>query len=90
MAVEKGESVKSIVLFVLLSSLLLAGAYNQVAGTPREAAQSPDRSVNMPAPAVSGNSGKLPAKLSEYVSLHQTRYESIPVHAMAGVNACPE
>ena len=74
-----GESVKSKVLFGLLSSLLLTGAYNQVAGTPRESAQ-----------AVTVSSGKLPARFSEYLSLHQTRYESIPSNAMAGVKACPE
>lgn len=73
-----------------LLPLLLIVAYNKVAGTPSEAAQSPDRSVTMPAPAVVGSSGNLPAGLSEYVFLHQTRHESIPVHAMAGVKACPE
>jgi hypothetical protein len=30
----------------------------------------------------------LPAGLSEYVFLHQTRGENIPVHVMASVKAC--
>lgn len=85
----KGESVKTMGLLGLLS-LLLIFAYSKVAGTPSVAAQGPDRSVTMPAPAVMEDSGKLPAILSEYVFLHQARDESIPVHAMAGATMCPE
>lgn len=78
-AVAKGESVKSIVLFGFLFSLLWIGVYNQVAGTPRESAQ-----------AVTVSGEKFPARFSEYLSLHQTRYENIPSNAIAGAKACPE
>jgi len=83
--------VKTIWMFGLLV-LLLTVAYNKVSGAPSKAAQGADRSVIMPAPvAMAGEgSGVLPPELSEYVFLHQTRHESIPVHAMAGVKACPE
>lgn len=80
---------KTIWLFGLLA-LLLTVAYNKVAGAPGEAAQSADRLVTLPAPVAMDDSGNLPAGLSEYVFLHQTRHEYIPVHAMAGVKACPE
>ena len=62
-----------------LLSLLLTIAFNQVAGMPREEAR-----------AALESGDPLPALISEYVFLHQTRYESVPVHAMAGVKSCPE
>ena len=73
--------------FLFLLSIL---AYSRIASAPSEAAQGPDRSVTMPVPAVMGGSGNMPAGLSEYVFLHQTRNEGIPVHTMAGVKACTE
>ncbi len=85
----EGGVVKTIGLLGLLSLMLMV-AYSKVAGAPSEAAQSPDQSVTMPAPAVMGNSSNLPAGLSEYVFFHQTRHESIPVHTMAGAPICPE
>jgi hypothetical protein len=71
-----------------LLSLLLMAVYGKVAGGPSEAAQSPNQPATMAAPAAMEGSGELPAKLSEYVFLHQTRDENIPVHVMAGVKAC--
>lgn len=85
----KGSVVKTIGLFGLLCLLSIL-AYSRIASAPSEAAQASDRSVTMRAPVAMVGSGNLPAGLSEYVFLHQTRYESIPVHAMAGVKACPE
>ena len=82
---------KTIGLFGLLSLLSIL-AYSRIASAPSEAAQGPDRTVTMPAPvAMAGEgSGVLSASLSEYVFLHQTRHESIPVRAMADVKACPD
>ena len=82
---------KTVGLFGLLSLLSIL-AYSRIASAPSEAAQGPDRSVTMPAPvAMAGEgSGVLPATLSEYVFLHQTRHENIAVRAMAGVTTCPE
>lgn len=72
-----------------LLSLLLMAVYGKVAGGLGEAAQSPKRPATVPArAAIEGSDNKLPAGLSEYVFLHQTRDENIPVHAMAGVKAC--
>ena len=73
-----------------MMSLLLIVAYNNVGGAPRAAAQSPDQPVTLAALADAESSGQLPARLSEYLFLHQTRYENLPVHAMAGMKACPE
>lgn len=70
--------------------LLLTVAYNKVASAPSDGAQGPDRSITVPGPVATGSSENLPEGISKYVFLHQTRYESIPVHAMAGVKACPE
>jgi len=64
--------------------------FDRVAGTPSEAAQGPDPRSATPAAAVIGGNGKLPARLSEYVFLHQARPESVPVNAMAGATTCPE
>ena len=69
-------------------SLLLVIAYNNVRGAPREAAQNTEPPVATPVAAGIGSDDKLSPKLSEYLFLHQTRYESIPFHAMADVNAC--
>jgi hypothetical protein len=44
----------------------------------------------MPAPVAMEGDGNLRARLSEYVFLHQSRHESIPVRAMADVKACPD
>ena len=73
-----------------MMSLLLIVAYNNVGGAARAAAQSPDRAVTLAALADTESSDKLPARLSEYLFLHQTRYEKLPVHAMGGVKACLE
>lgn len=80
---------KTLWLFALLLSLSLV-AYIQIVGVPSEAAQSPGRPGAMPEPAAVEGSGNLPAGYSEYAFLHQTRLESIPVHAMTGVKTCPE
>jgi hypothetical protein len=81
--------VKTTVLLGMMSLLSIV-AYNTVVGAPRTEALSPDRSVTVPARSDPGGSSRLPARLSEYLFLHQTRYENLPVHAMAGVKACPE
>jgi len=88
MGSERGV-VKTIGLFGLLSLLSIV-AYSRIASAPSEAAPGPDRSVTHPAPVAMAGSGDLPAGLSEYVFLHRTRHENIPVHAMAGVQACTE
>jgi hypothetical protein len=44
----------------------------------------------MLAPVAVEGSGNLPARLSEYVFMHQNRNESIPVHGMADVKACSD
>lgn len=80
---------KTIGLLGLLSLLMIVAA-NKVEGDPSEAARNPDRSITLPGPVGTGSSENLPAELLKYVFLHQTRDESIPVHAMAGVKACPE
>jgi len=86
--------VRTIGLFGLLS-LLSIDTCSRIAADPGEAAQSPEWSVTMPGPVATGSGGNLPARLSaarlsEYVFLHQTRDEMIPVHAMVAVNTCPE
>ena len=73
-----------------LFSLLSMIAFHQVAGMPREEAQGPDQRGAAPEQAGMESGGKLPYPLSEYVFLHQTRDEGIPVHAMAGRKSCPE
>ena len=73
-----------------MMSLLLIVAYNNVGGAPRAAAQGPDRPVALAAMANTENSGNLPERLAEYLFLHQTRDENLPVHVMAGVKACTE
>lgn len=80
---------KTIWLVGLLSLLLIVAA-NKVEGDPSAAARNPDGSITLPVPVAMGSNGNLPAGLSEYVFLHQARFESIPIHAMAGVKACPE
>lgn len=80
---------KTIGLLGLLSLLMIVAA-NKVEGDPSEAARNADGSITLPGPVGTGGSENLPEGLSKYVFLHQTRYESIPVHAMAGVKACPE
>ena len=84
----KGAVVKTIGLIGLLFLLSIV-AYGKVAGAPSEVAQGPDRAATLPAQAAMGNNDNLPVGLSEYVYLHHVRHESIPVHAMAGVTACP-
>ena len=73
-----------------MMSLLLIVAHNNVGGAPRAAAQGPDRSVTLAALADTESGDRLPDRLSEYLFLHQTRDENLPVHAMAGVKACTE
>jgi len=73
-----------------LMSMLLIVAYSKVASAPSDGAQGPDRSGTTPVPVAMESNGDLPAGFSEYVFLHHARNESIPVHAMAGVKACPE
>lgn len=71
-------------------SLLSMIAFHQVAGMPREEARGPDQPGAVPAQAVMESGSPLPALISEYVFLHQTRDESPAVHAMAGLKSCPE
>jgi hypothetical protein len=85
----KGDVVKTIGLFGLLSLLSIL-AYSRIASAPSEAAQGPDRSVTMLAPVAMEGGGTLPARLSEYVFLHQNRQEIILVRAVADVKACPD
>jgi len=85
----KGGVVKTIGLLGL-SLLLSILAYSRIASAPSEAAQGPDRSVTLPAPVAMEGDGNLGLMLSEYVFLHQSRHESIPVRAMADVKACPD
>ena len=73
-----------------MMSLLLMVAYNNVGGAARAAAQDAERSTTLQALADTGSGGKLPERLSEYLFLHQSRHENLPVHAMAGVKACLE
>jgi len=80
---------KTMWLLALLSLLLIVG-YGKVAGGRGETLPSPNRSIVPAAPAVMGSDGNLPARFSEYVFLHQTRDESLAVHAMAAGKACPE
>jgi hypothetical protein len=66
------------VLFLL--SLL---GYSRIASAPSEAAPGSGGSVTLLAPvAMEG--------FSVHVFLHRTRHEDIPVHALAGMKACPE
>jgi hypothetical protein len=76
--------VKTIWLFALLALLLTIG-YGKVVGGQDDA----DHFVAL-AEVAMGNSSEFPARLSEYVFLHQTRDESHPVHSMAGKKSCPE
>jgi hypothetical protein len=85
----KGDVVKTLGLFGLLSLLSIV-ACGRIEGAPGDAAQGPDRSVTLPAPAAMEGSGDVPARISEYVFLHQTRYENIPVLSVAGMTTCPE
>ncbi len=78
---------KTIWLLGLLSLLLLV-VYSKVAGAPSGAVHGPERPVAMTAPLVMQVDDILSERLSEYVFLHQTRHESIPVHAMAGAATC--
>ena len=80
---------KTTVLLGMMSLLLTIVYNNKVGGAPRVAALSPDRPVTVPAQSDLGDSS-LSERLSEYLFLHQTRYENLPVNAMAGVKACPE
>ena len=83
----KGGVVKTTVLLGMISVLLIV-AYSNVGGAPRAAAQGAVRSAAPQALADTGS--KLPERFSEYLFLHQTRYENLPVHAMVGMRACPE
>lgn len=78
---------KTTVLLGMISVMLIV-AYDNVGGAPRAAAQGVERLAVLQAPA--DTASKLPERLSEYLFLHQTRYENLPVHAMAGMKACPE
>lgn len=78
---------KTTVLLGMISVMLIV-AYDNVGGAPRAAAQGAERLAVLQAPA--DTASKLPERLSEYLFLHQTRYENLPVHAMAGMKACPE
>ena len=63
----------------LLTFLLLFAGNQEIAGGP---------SANSSVATERG--GNLPARLSEYVFLHQARHEGILAHAMTGVTTCPE
>ena len=68
----------------MFSFLLLFASNKEIAGGPSAAGPGANRSVAME------GSGNLPARLSEYLFLHQARHEGIPAHAMAGTTTCPE
>ena len=80
---------KTTVVFGMMSLLLIV-ANNIVGSSPRAAAQGPDRPVALAALADTESSGRLPERLAEYLFLHQTRDENLPVQAMASVKACTE
>lgn len=80
---ERG-TVKTSGLLGLLAFLLLFVGNQEIAGGPSAAAPGANSSV-----ATEGG-GILPARLSEYVFLHQARHEGILAHAMTGVTSCPE
>lgn len=68
----------------LLFLLLLFASIQEIAGGPSAAGPGANRSV-----AKEGG-GNLPARLSEYVFLHQARHEGILAQAMTGVTTCTE
>lgn len=72
-----------------LMSLLLTAAYN-IGSAARVDARNPERPGVTPALADTESGENLPARFSEYLFLHQTRYESLPLHAMVDVKACSE
>ena len=76
--------VKTSGLLGLLSFLLLFASNQEIAGGQSAAGPGANRSVAME------GGGNLPARLSEYVFLHQARHEGILAHAMTGVTTCPE
>lgn len=80
---------KTIALFGLLTLLLMV-ANNKVGIAPSEAAQGSERRVAMPAADDIGTSDNVSPRLSEYLFLHQTRYENLPVHGMTDVRACSD
>lgn len=71
-------------------SLLVILTYSKVGGVPSAAAQRAEQSVTMPVAADIGTGATLTPQFSEYLFLHQTRYENLPVHAMVDVKACSE
>jgi len=85
----KGGVVNTTVVLGMMSLLLIV-ANNIVGSSPRAAAQGPDRPVALAALADTESSGRLPERLAEYLFLHQTRDENLPVQAMASVKACTE
>jgi len=81
--------VRAIGLLGLLSVLSML-AYGRVASAPSGMALGADRSVMLPPPVAVEGGGNLSERLSQYVFLHQTRHESVPVNVMAGVTTCPQ
>ena len=73
-----------------LMSMLLMLAYDKVAGMPGQLSQRLDWPVAPAGPGAGEDGTALPAEISEYLFVHQTRDEILPVHAMAGVKTCPE
>ena len=78
------SAVKTNGLLGLLSFLLLFAGNQEIAGGPSAAAPGANSSV------ATERGSNLPARLSEYVFLHQARHEGILAHAMTGVTTCPE
>jgi hypothetical protein len=77
--------VKIIVTLAGLSGLLsLLSIVACGEGAPAEAAPAPEP-VALQVPVTTG----LTARLSEYVLLHKTREEGVPLHGMAGMSTCP-
>lgn len=61
-------------------------------GAPSSGPQNPnkDKSTAMPVPGSTHDDNNVTAKLSEYVFLHKTRNERIPLQVVARANVCPE
>jgi hypothetical protein len=71
-------------------TVLLIAAYNNVGGAPRAVAQGAEQLVAVPVATGIDTGANLSPRLSEYLLLHQNRYENLPVHAMADVKVCSE
>jgi hypothetical protein len=71
-----------------LLGLLLAVAYDKVASIPGEETRRA-AATTLISVAISDSDLVRPA-LSNYVLLHRTRPEGVPLHPMTGTDICPE